>query len=158
MLIRAFSLAAVAQAATYVLDASFPNLTNVPKNILANFSNVRCVAFDGADLHAVHLGSPPILTFGIDGAYKRAWGAGALVFPHGCVHHAGELWVADAINNPHLGEARLGRDDEVRGAKRVERVHGLARAHVDVDTKARVFVLQDASRSASISEIVTSPA
>ena len=112
MLIRAFSLAAVAHA-TYVLDASFPNLTNVPKNILANFSNVRCVAFDGADLHAVHLGSPPILTFGIDGAYKRAWGAGALVFPHGCVHHAGELWVADAINNPHLGwyAASCGGDD-----------------------------------------------
>ena len=48
MLIRAFSLAAVAHA-TYVLDASFPNLTNVPKNILANFSNVRCVAYVGQD-------------------------------------------------------------------------------------------------------------
>ena len=57
MLIRAFSLAAVAHA-TYVLDASFPNFTDVPADVLANFSNVRCVAFDGADLHAVHLGSP----------------------------------------------------------------------------------------------------
>ena len=100
-MLRAFSVVAIAHAAKYVLDESFPDLSGVPEAILANFSNVRCVAFDGTDLHAVHLGTPPILTFSsATGAFQRAWGTDALVHPHGCVHHDGELWVADAINDP----------------------------------------------------------
>ena len=92
-------------SARFVLDESFPDLSLVPAEVRANFSNVRCVAFDGHDLHAVGLGSPPILTFsGQDGAFLRAWGADALVYPHGCVAKrtaaGGELWVADSINDP----------------------------------------------------------
>lgn len=95
----------------FILDESFPDLTRVPAGVLANFTQVRCVAFDAhsEELHAVSLGHPPILTFSsLDGSFKRAWGEDVLVYPHGCTVRQShgttdsEIWVADAINNPDL--------------------------------------------------------
>ena len=88
----------------------FMDISTIPAGIAANFTEVRCVAVDSAaeEIHALHLGLPPIVTFDTStGRYLRGWGTGLVEYPHGCDMRSSSddssfsyvLWVADGIKD-----------------------------------------------------------
>jgi sugar lactone lactonase YvrE len=96
ILLASLSFAAVASAADPYTSTGF---LKFPDEV--EIGAMSAVAIDAADrIYVLHRGQPPLVAFGADGKFIRAWGHDLFKVPHGLrVDRDGNIWTTDNGNH-----------------------------------------------------------